>query len=125
MSKQRTSGVKVGDLAVLASSVGLVENSDDGRQAFCAWFANDQKAARKALFSRVAARRAAAAKTAPAHRTITAAERQAAASGHPTTHGMRIPRSSGPSVVRSASAPQQPAPVARVSGPRITEAGDR
>lgn len=109
-----------GELAILASSVGLVDKTEEGRAAFVAWLGTDQKAARKALFTRVAARRAA---TPP--RPITAAERQAAASGHPTTHGMRIPRSSGPSVVRSATAPQQPAPVARVSGPRITEAGDR
>lgn len=50
----------VGELAILAASCGLVANTDDGRKAFCAWYANDQKAARKALFSRVAARRVAA-----------------------------------------------------------------
>lgn len=49
MSMHKKNGVQVCDLAVLASSVGLVENSDDGRQAFCAWWANDNKAARKAL----------------------------------------------------------------------------
>jgi hypothetical protein len=106
-------------LAILASSVGLVEKTDEGRQAFVAWLSTDQKAARKALFGRVAARRAAS-----GVRSITAAERQAAASGHPTHHGMRVPRSVGASVVRSGTG-QQPASVARVSGPRITEAGDR
>jgi hypothetical protein len=107
-------------LAILASSVGLVEKTNEGRQAFVAWLSTDQKAARAALFGRVAARRVAASGT----RSITAAERQAAGSGHPTHHGMRVPRSVGASVVRSATA-QQPAPAARVSGPRITEAGDR
>lgn len=52
----------VGQLAILASSVGLVEKSEQGRQAYAAWFANDPKAARAALFTRVAARRAAASK---------------------------------------------------------------
>jgi hypothetical protein len=51
-------GVKVGDLAVLAGAVGLVEKSQEGQDAFLAWWNIDQKAARKALFSRVAARRA-------------------------------------------------------------------
>lgn len=47
----------VKELAILASSCGLVEKSEHGRQAFAAWFANDPKAARKELFTRVAARR--------------------------------------------------------------------
>lgn len=56
-----------GELAILASSVGLVEKTDEGHDAFVAWLANDPKAARKAVFTRVAARRvaASAAKSAP------------------------------------------------------------
>jgi hypothetical protein len=118
MPKRRQNGTTtVPELAILASNVGLVEDTEQGRQAFTAWYATDQKAARAALFARAAARRVAASVI----RSVTAAERQAAASGHPTNHGMRVPRSAGPSVVRSS---QQPAPVARVSGPRVTEAGD-
>ncbi len=52
--------VYASELAILAGSVGLVENTEDGRKAFSAWLACDQKAARAALFKRVAARRAAA-----------------------------------------------------------------
>lgn len=120
MPKRRQNGtITVPELAILASNVGLVENTEQGRQAFVAWFATDQKAARAAVFARAAARRVAASGV----RSITAAERQAAASGHPTTHGMRVPRSSGPSVVRSSGQPS--ASVARVSsGPRISQAND-
>lgn len=53
----------VGQLAILASSCGLVANTAEGRQAYAAWLANDPKAARKALFTRVAARRVAASGT--------------------------------------------------------------
>lgn len=67
--RKRSSGIKVNDLAVLAGSVGLVEKSDDGKQAFLAWYANDQKACRKALFARVEARRVAASATAAAAAT--------------------------------------------------------
>ena len=97
MAMRKQNGTATRDeLAILASSCGLVENSEQGRQAFCAWWANDQKAARKALFTRVAARRAGI-------RSITAAERQAVATGQPTEHGMRVQhRSTGASVVRSA-----------------------
>lgn len=60
-------GVKVSEvadeLAVLAGKCGLVANTDEGRRAFGAWLANDHMAARKALFARAAAQRAAA--TAP------------------------------------------------------------
>lgn len=64
MTKRAT--VTTQELAILASSCGLVANTDDGRQAFTAWLAKDQKAARKALFTRVAARRAAASAAAKA-----------------------------------------------------------
>jgi hypothetical protein len=60
MSKRRNGTTTVGELAVLASSVGLVEKSEQGRQAFCAWYANDAKAARAEVFRRVSARRVAA-----------------------------------------------------------------
>jgi hypothetical protein len=50
----------VRELAILASNCGLVDKSDEGKRAFTAWLANDPKAARKALFSRVAAQRVAA-----------------------------------------------------------------
>ncbi len=61
MSLRKQNGTTtVKELAILAGSSGLVANTEDGRQAFCAWWANDPKAARKALFSRVAARRVAA-----------------------------------------------------------------
>lgn len=60
MSKRRNGTTTVSELAILASSVGLVEKSEQGRQAYCAWYANDQKAARAELFKRVAARRVAA-----------------------------------------------------------------
>jgi hypothetical protein len=60
MRNQTDGTTTVAELSILASSCGLVENTDDGRQAFSAWWANDPKAARKALFTRVAARRVAA-----------------------------------------------------------------
>lgn len=60
MRKQTNGTTTIGELAILAGSIGLVENTEDGRQAFSAWWANDKAAARKALFSRVAARRVAA-----------------------------------------------------------------
>jgi hypothetical protein len=67
---RKQGGVKVSEvadeLAALAGKCGLVANTDEGRQAFGAWLANDHRAARKALFGRVAAQRAAATKaTAP------------------------------------------------------------
>lgn len=103
MHKQKTSGVKVGDLAVLAGSVGLVANDEQGREAFCAWWATDPKAARKALFSRVEARRVAAAKT-PAYRAATAAEAQAGRSGEPTDYPawMGRPKQGAAASVRAA-----------------------
>ncbi|MCW2751862.1 MAG: hypothetical protein JWR83_2972 [Aeromicrobium sp.] len=65
MRTMRKQGVKftevAGELAILAGKCGLVANSNEGRQAYGAWLANDHTAARKALFSRVAAQRAAAA----------------------------------------------------------------
>ncbi len=66
MGMRKQSGVKVGDLAVLAGTVGLVEKSQEGEDAFLAWWNKDQKAARAALFSRVSARRVAAANAAKA-----------------------------------------------------------
>lgn len=65
MSMHKNPNTTVGELAILASSVGLVEKSQDGRTAFAAWWAADQAGARKALFARVEARRVAAAKPAP------------------------------------------------------------
>jgi hypothetical protein len=86
-SRQKSSGMTVGDMAVLAGNVGLVANDDQGRQAFLAWWGTDEKACRAALFSRVEARRIAAAKAkASTPRTITAAEAQAGRSGEPTTY---------------------------------------
>jgi hypothetical protein len=55
--RQDNGTTTVRELAILAASVGLVEKTDEGKQAFTAWLANDEKAARKALFSRVAAQR--------------------------------------------------------------------
>ena len=110
MPKHKPSGVKVGDLAVLAGTVGLVDNSDDGRNAFLAWYANDQRAARKALFSRVEARRVAAAST---PRTITAAEAQAARSGESTNYPANwTPRGAAASVRAATAAGQRLAVVA-------------
>lgn len=68
MRKQKTAPT-FSELAILASSCGLVENSEAGRQAFTAWLAKDQKGARKALFTRIDARRVAAAKKAQAPAT--------------------------------------------------------
>lgn len=48
------------ELAILAGRSGLVANNEEGRQAFAAWLATDNKAARAALFGRVAANRVAA-----------------------------------------------------------------
>jgi hypothetical protein len=98
-------------LAILASSVGLVEKTDEGRQAFVAWLSTDQKAARKALFGRVAARRVAASGT----RSITAAEAQAARSGEPTTYPASWrgrARGAAASVRAGVASGQQPAVVA-------------
>lgn len=76
-----------GELAVLASSVGLVEKSEAGRQAFVAWMSSDLAGARKALFQRVETRRVAAAKAkAPAYRPINAAEAQALRTGESTRY---------------------------------------
>ena len=81
MSKRRNGTTTVGELAILASSVGLVEKSEQGRQAFCAWYANDQKAARAELFKRVAARRVQA-----------SAKASAAASTGSASAGQQYPR---------------------------------
>lgn len=64
----------VTELSQLAASVGLVENSENGRQAFSAWYATDAKAARKAVFAKTAARRVAA----------SAAKAAAASTGKPS-----------------------------------------
>lgn len=58
--RKQNSTTTVGELAILASSCGLVARDEQGRQAYVAWHANDPKAARAALFTRVAARRVAA-----------------------------------------------------------------
>lgn len=100
-------------LAILAGSVGLVENTEDGRQAFTAWLGKDLKAARKALFTRVAARRVAA--SAKASRSMTAAEAQAGRTGHPTTYPAawaRQARSAAGSVARATAQGQTPVIVA-------------
>lgn len=112
-SRSNSSGVTFGDLAVLAGSVGLVANDAEGREAFVAWLAKDQKAARAALFSRVAARREAAAKAKP--RTITAAEAQAARTGEPTDYPAWMGRrqaGAAATVRRGVAAGQKPAVVA-------------
>ena len=65
MRQQDKGGVKftevAGELAILAGKCGLVANTNEGRQAYSVWLANDHTAARKALFSRVAAQRVTAA----------------------------------------------------------------
>lgn len=103
------SGVTVGDMAVLAANVGLVEASEQGKQAFLAWWNADQKAARGALFSRVEARRVAAANAAPKPRTMTAAEAQAGRSGEPTDYPswMGRPKRGAAASVRAATAAGQ------------------
>jgi hypothetical protein len=111
MAMRKPSGVKVGDLAVLAGTVGLVEKSPDGEDAFLAWWNQDQKGARAALFSRVSARRAAAAAAAPkgAPRSMTAAEAQAGRSGEPTDYPawMGRPKAGAAASVRRAVATGQ------------------
>ncbi len=107
------------ELSILASRVGLVENSDAGRSAFKAWLGTDHQAARKALFSRVATQRVAAsakqaavqpaaatATPAPAYRPLNAAEAQAAATGHATAYpaSWRKSRAVGAAVVTAARA---------------------
>jgi hypothetical protein len=111
------------ELAILASSCGLVENTSEGRQAFSAWLAKDQKAARKALFTRVAARRA----QAPTHRPINAAEAQALRSGEST----RYPQSwtqgrslGAASVVRGSGLKPTRRQLGAPAAPRITEGND-
>jgi hypothetical protein len=117
--KQTDGTTTYAELTNLAIACGQATNTAEGRQAYAALLRNDPTA-RQRLFGAVAARRAAASGV----RSITAAEAQAAASGHPTEHGMRVPRSIGASVVRTARrATGQTSPVA--SGARITEAGDR
>lgn len=103
-----------GELAVLAGTVGLVEKSQEGQDAFVSWWKSDPKAARAALFSRVVARRAAAAK-ASSPRTPTAAEAQAARSGEPTDYPswMGGPKAGAAARVRrGVAAGQKPAVVA-------------
>lgn len=95
MRKQNgTATVK--ELAILAGSTGLVANTEDGRQAFAAWWANDSKAARAALFSRVAARRvaASAAKTAAPAQEYPRGWLRAAGLGGRRGQGTRITQAS-------------------------------
>ena len=70
------------ELAILASKCGLVANTNEGRQAYSVWLANDHMAARKALFSRVAAQRATAAAPKALAERVTAPK--AAATEYPT-----------------------------------------
>ncbi len=106
------------ELALLASSVGLVEKSEQGRQAQYAWLAADEKGARAALFSRVAASRVAASAPVQArqvgylrrkqgsaagiqtYRPINAAEAQAMRTGDRLTHPFKVPRSVGAAGLR-------------------------
>ncbi|WP_420451561.1 hypothetical protein [Ilumatobacter sp.] len=60
-------GTTTRDLAILASNVGLVQDTDAGRQAFEKWFAEDPAVARQALFSQVRARRVAASSPTPSN----------------------------------------------------------
>lgn len=92
MHKQKSNGVKFGDLAILAGQIGLVADNEQGREGFVSWLARDQKGAREALISRVEARQFAAAKPAPTPRTMTAAEAQAGRSGE----SMRYPANWSP-----------------------------
>lgn len=102
--RKRNGTATVEQLAVLASSVGLVDKSEQGRKAYAAWFANDPKAARKALFSRVAERRVAA----------SGAKSAAPASGAPA-QAKQYPRT----WLRAAGVG-----VRRGNGPRISEGND-
>jgi hypothetical protein len=81
-NRRGTAVTTYGELAILAGSVGLVADTEDGRKAFVSWLSTDKKAARKALFTQVAARR-----TAPA----SAAQRTANASGG-TSAGSQYPQ---------------------------------
>lgn len=122
--RNKTDGTTtVKELAILASSCGLVEKSDEGRKAFEAWWANDPKAARKALFSRVAARRVAA----------SAAKAQAPATQYPS--GWRRPAGIGAPAAQATATPAtkkypgnwlrgSAIPGPRVNGTRVTEARD-
>jgi len=118
------------ELAILASSCGLVENSEAGRQAFVAWMSSDLKAARKALFNRVSARRLEAQKAAakhPAYRPINAAEAQALRTGESTRYPQHWAqgRSLGAasSVRGTGLKPTRSSPAAR-RAPVITEGND-
>lgn len=124
MRKQKTAPT-FSELAILASSCGLVENSEAGRQAFTAWLGKDQKGARKALFTRIDARRVAAAKKAQAPATqypsgwrraagIDASAATAPATATATTKP--YPRN----WLRGTGTPAAPSG----TGPRITEARD-
>jgi hypothetical protein len=95
MRKQDNGMTTHRELAILAASVGLVEKTDEGRQAFTAWLTNDNKAARKALFSRVAAQRVAASATkatAPSTNYPRAWLRAAGIGGRRATAGARRAR---------------------------------
>jgi len=110
------------ELAILASSCGLVSNDDQGRQAFTAWLAKDQKAARKALFTRIDARRAAA-KTAQATQYPAGWRRAAgirsASAGQPPAPAPTPPKKYPGNWLRATAIP---AP--RGTGPRVVEARD-
>ncbi len=107
------------ELSILASRVGLVDESDAGRASFAAWLGTDQQAARKALFGRVAAQRVAASATqARSISARVAAEAPAASTGGPTAYpaGWAKSRAIGATVV-----------TARAAGDgrtRITQASD-
>lgn len=111
MPKQKkSSGMTVGDMAVLAGKVGLVSQDEAGKAAFLSWWGTDEKACRAALFSRVESRRLAASKAKhSAPRTITAAEAQAGRSGEPTTYPSSWSRKGGSAAasVRAATAAGQ------------------
>jgi hypothetical protein len=110
MSKR--SGATAQELAILAGSCGLVANTEDGRRAFSAWLAQDQKAARKALFTRVAARRAAASASAAKASEAKAYPQTWAAKARSRAASVR---GSGLKPVRSRTAPAAARPASRIT----------
>lgn len=104
MRKQANGTATVDQLAILASSVGIVEKSEQGRQAYCAWYANSPKEARAEVFRRVAARR------------VAASAKAAAATGTGNTSAGQYP----PGWLAAAGIGGR-----RGKGTRVTEAGDR
>lgn len=124
-TQQNPRATTFAELAILASSVGLVENSEAGRQAFTAWLAKDQKTARKELFAKVNARRVAAsaakAKTAQATQ-YPAGWLRAAGVGARAPQATVAPNATNQYPRNWLRGTAIPGP--RGTGPRVVEAGD-